>query len=233
MNWFERYGIPGAYFIGLMTAWVFAFHPNLIKQLASPDPQWLGLAVITFLPIGYIISIASQVIYLNWRRCFPGSLLQGWLGFHSAAMDRLNILDSTLTQNERDKVINERNERDEVIIEARTLLLSASKHGPLNVEAHKYTRNWIARRMDVVAIDQSLIIATFVAPFFAVIIAVIIYALRLGRPSHFVVVFPLIISGIAILGFISFIVILVLILSILTLRRQVIEVISGIYRTYR
>lgn len=209
MNWFERYGIPGAYFIGLMAGWVYAFYPNLLNHHTWPDSQWLlGLAAITLLPIGYVISVFSQVVYLNWRRCFARwSSLRGLLGFHGTATDRFRVPDSKLSQDEK----------DEAIIEARTLLLTASRNGPLTVVTHRYIRDWIARRMDVVAINQSVIWATV----FAIIIAFFVFR---WFPSSIAQAIPLVIS---------FIVIIVMTCSVWVLRRQVVEVIAGIYRTYR
>lgn len=203
MNWFGRYGIPGAYFVGLMVIWIYAIRPDLFKNAACPSPELLAAsAAVTFLPLGYIISIFGQFVYLNWRRCFIGfRRLGGWLGFHGAAMDRLGF---QLIQ-------------DEAIIEARTLLLTASRDGPLSVDTHRYIRNWIARRMDVVAINLSVIVATVLAG----IIALIFFH---WFPSSFAQAIPLLIS--------SALVMAVMVCSIVVLRRQVIEVITRIYREW-
>src|SRR3990167_7789047 len=182
MNWFERYGIPGAYFIGLMAGWIYVFCPNLLKHHAWPDPQWLLGLAITFLPIGYVISIFSQFVYLKWRRwfaCYPR--LRICLGFHGAAHDKLRVPGSKLTQDEK----------NEEILEARTLILTASRNGVLTVEAHRYIRDWIARRMDVVAIDQSIFWATI----FANIIAFIVFR----WPSNIMQAVPLFVSGVVII----------------------------------
>lgn len=206
MNWFERYGIPGAYFIGLMAGVLYAFYPNLFKELGNgSDYKWLlALAAITFLPIGYIISILGQAVYLNWRRWFwKCRWLRGWLGFHGAAMDSLK----------KDESKDE--SKHEAIVEARTLLLTASRKGYLSVHTHRYIRDWIARRMDVVAINQSVIWAT--------VLAIIVARVFLGVPCRMAIE-PLIVL---------IFIIVVMVWSIIVLRRQVIEVIAGIYQTYR
>jgi len=204
LNWFERYGIPGLYFVGLMAGWVYAFCPQIIRWENLDTLLGLIAALIAIsLPIGYIVSIIGQSVYLRW------------LGVHGAAMDQLV----------REPEGSNRDEptRDEAIIEARTLLLTA--HGlfldPTNT--HRYIRDWIARRMDVIAINQSLFLATLLAGIIA-IIAFVICRLQPGPPSAIAVI---------ILSIISVAVILAMILSIRILRRQVIEVIAGIYRTYR
>lgn len=205
MNWFERYGIPGSYFIASMAGWVYALYPSIWNPHTSRDLQSLvALAAVIFLPIGYVISILSQTVYLNWRRCFAGCPpLRGWLGFHGAALDTISISGAPL---------------DEAVIEARTLLLTASRKGPLTIDTHLYMRNWIARRMDVVAINHSIIWATV----FAGIIALVAHILQPGSPSDIAVI----------VFIISAAVVKVMILSIGIMRNQVIEVIAGIYRTY-
>lgn len=216
MNWFERYGIPGAYFVGLMAFWVRTSYPDLLKNWVGLDPQWLlALAAITFLPIGYVISILGQVVYLNWRRWLTRLRLHclvGWLGFHGAALDVFRVSRS-----------DKRDERtlDEAINEARTLLLTASTNDPLGVHTHRYIRDWIARRMDVVAISASIIWASVLAIIFA-----IIFLALLGVPHH--LLFGL--SGVITLLIVVVLVGIVMVCSIIVLRRQIIEVITGIYR---
>lgn len=78
--------------------------------------------------------------------------------------------------------------------------------------------------MDVVAINQSLILATFLASVLAGIIA--FCAERSNQEASSAIV----IIG---LGAVSIAVILVMLFNIGVLRRQIIEVIAGIYRTYR
>jgi multisubunit Na+/H+ antiporter MnhF subunit len=213
VNWFERYGIPGLYFVGIITGWVYAFCPQIICWEDLDTLFGLIAALIAIsLPIGYVISIWGQFVYLNWRRCLYGCgrCLRGWLGFHGAAIDRVGIPSPDFPI------------YDEADIEARTLLLSSS-WGPFNVDTHEYMRNWIARRMDVIAINQSLFWATI----FAGVIAIIAFVICRLQPG------PSCSTAIVILSIVSIAVILTMVLSIWVLRRQVIEVIAGIYQTYQ
>ena len=62
-----------AYFIGLMAGWLYAFYPNLFEHHTRLEPQWLlALAAITFLPIGYVISIfmISSLKTSRMKNCF-------------------------------------------------------------------------------------------------------------------------------------------------------------------
>ena len=66
MNWFQRYGIPGAYFVALTAAWLFVLSPQTRAVVDGDHTAALvGLAVLVFLPIGYVISVLGQVIYLR------------------------------------------------------------------------------------------------------------------------------------------------------------------------
>ncbi|MBI4186703.1 MAG: hypothetical protein HY530_04250 [Chloroflexi bacterium] len=209
MNWFERYGIPGFYFVGLMAGWTYAFSPHTNNILDNPGLIAAFIAV--SLPIGYIISIVSQAVYLSWRRCLWNCRhLRGWLGYHGAAMDMAGITSigfpGAMPPDNRDERLNEAN----------TLLLTAlSKR--TSVRTQEYVRNWIARRQDVCAMNQSVILATLLAP----ILAFVICKLQPGSPRADVVIF---------LSSVSAAVILAMIFGIQVLRKQVIEVIAGIYR---
>lgn len=207
MNWFQRYGIPGAYFVALIATWAYLSYPQ-IMQCYNPSVL-VALIVIGFLPIGYIISVVEQLIYLSWRRYLTRwRNLRGWLGVHGAAMDRLKV---AFLGFRGDEPI-----QDEAIIEARTLLLTALADG-IPVSTHRYVRDWIARRADVSAINLSLIVANV----FAIFVALTALCIS-GKWLP-----PVILLAFCIL------VISVMVCSIRVLRRQIVEVISGIYRRYR
>ncbi|GEM_PF-2534091 len=213
MNWFGRYGIPGSYFIGLTVGWIYVFYRALFERFSEVDTTLLvGLAGIVFLPIGYMISTFSQWVYLNWRTWFADiPWLRRCLGFHGAAFDRVRDPKKPLS----------RCERDEAIIEARTIFLTASANGKLTVDSHNYIRDRIARRMDVVAMNSSIILATIFAPFLLFIISLFGFQYFLPRNG------PAIYWWLAVSFLI--IVVAVMIWSIMTLRKQVIEIIALIY----
>lgn len=70
MNWFQRYGIPGSCFWGLSTLWFAAFYHLEFENIINSDEVFEiakiigGIMVASFLPIGYLISIFQQAIYL-------------------------------------------------------------------------------------------------------------------------------------------------------------------------
>ena len=196
MNWFERYGIPGAYFVGLMAAWVYALYPDILRHQVCHNSPWLiGLAAIAFLPIGYIISILGQLLYLNCR-C---------LGVHRAAARRAKVFKGL---------------DYEPSLEAKSLLLSALRT-EIPVNTHLYMRDWISRRADVMSINGSLIIATVLAPIFAICV---LLCLRLSFTCT---------CTVCILTSVSVGVLILLCCSYCVLRKQVIQVITRVFRTYR
>jgi hypothetical protein len=233
MNWFERYGIPGTYFVVLSAAWVYSTYTCLLEQSQSFELGGL-ISVGTFLPIGYLLSILTQAIYLNWRRCihrlsnircikwfFEKSCfrwlltklivsrnIRNYLGFHTLALANIR------------KDLNEsKYANDESLLESLALLRSTI-NPPLDVENQVYVRNWISRRMDVIAINQSICLATILSA----IIGTILFFQKSGQHSK---------PALIILVIVSVFVFLVTVFSSQTLKRQVVAVIEGMFRKYK
>lgn len=206
MNWFERYSIPGGYFVALMVAWVSVFYPSITQSLTTE--VLAALILVGFLPIGYILSVMAQWVYLKW------------FGLHRQALRQ--ALDRDQTASIRFRNENEAEApRDEAIIEARTLLLtvlgSVFAGKVISVHNHQYIRNWIARRMDILALNHSVILASL----FGFLIALVIL-LRDWELCAFLALFIFII-----------LVTLAMVVSILTIRRQITQAIAGIYLVYK
>lgn len=229
MNWFQRYGIPGAYFVALSAAWVFALSPQARAILAVDNNHTgalAGLAVLIFLPIGYVISIFGQVVYLSWRCCFPRwrwlRRLRGCLGgVHGRAADKAKVKFLGFCSDKPCNKPLDKLTEDEAIIEARTHLMtfSAALREKNSVSTHQFMRDWISRRMDVVAIDFSVILATLIAPVVALVLSA-----SCQQPDG---------DAVWIVLTFSVIVMAVMVCSMRVLKRQVVEVIAGIYRIYR
>ena len=67
MNWFERYGVIGAYFLIMI---LLLLHINQYFQLADlrgTGTLMVGLLGFSILPIGYLVGIFSQWIYYTGR----------------------------------------------------------------------------------------------------------------------------------------------------------------------
>lgn len=62
MNWFQRYGIPGASFWGFLLLWIWCLYDHTFTTEGLQ--AMLAVAVVFFLPIGFFLSICHQVFYL-------------------------------------------------------------------------------------------------------------------------------------------------------------------------
>lgn len=209
MGWFQRYGIPGAYFAGLVITGMYAFlYPEVGKDWDARAV--VGLGVILFLPVGYIISIASQALYLYgvWER------LRVVQRVHSAAMKRIGIVFPGFLDN-----LGDRQGPKEEIVEARTLLLTALDTRTIPFESNRFIRDWIARRIDVIAINSSIIMASMLA----IVIFLILYILfRATFQWEWLGAFASIMVA----------AVLATLLANRVLQRQIVDVIAGLYRRH-
>ena len=68
MDWFQRYGIPGAVFWSFLILWIGAFHNCVIPKTICPTDIEkakiiAAIAAGTFLPIGYLMAVIGQLVY--------------------------------------------------------------------------------------------------------------------------------------------------------------------------
>jgi len=194
MNWFQRYGIPGAYFLGLIIAWIWAIYPCLLTDTFLPH---IGVVVVIFfLPVGYIISVFQQWLYLKIPQ----------LGIHGKAKKEANF------QFRPDDI------DDEPSIEAYSLLLAVWDK-KMKLEQHKWIQDWIRRRMDVIAINFSFIIATVLAP---IIVSIALFLMEWN--------FQIICSATVLLVTFSIFISIIMWLSREQLKKQIIIVIKNWYK---
>lgn len=212
MNWFQRYGVPGVYFLGLLVLWTVAFYHRPISSLNIGDrtvQAVLGVVAISFLPVGYLISILQQIIYLRSQR----------LGITTRAIRRANVFrDDSIRRNHQYWL-----EAEACLVEVgqwrRGENNGAQPRQNFNVEMSKFFQDWSRSRNNVMAINGSLILATFLAP---AIVALVLKIFGLSLQFDF---------NWCILGFlISLGIILVSVFSWSILSHEVVRVEAGIYR---
>ncbi|MFC2169416.1 hypothetical protein ACFLRM_02470 [Acidobacteriota bacterium] len=146
MNWFERYGIPGAYFVGYTIALTYIFHSHWVKCIfLSPEvlKAFPAFVAIIFLPIGYIITVFQQWIYLKY------------LGLLRSAQKTFNPAFFGI-------------EKREHILEA--IWEFQVTHERMRLREIENMQNWSRKRMDIMAISLSIILGTIVSFVFVVII---------------------------------------------------------------
>ncbi|HUV41062.1 MAG TPA: hypothetical protein VMW23_04660 [Sedimentisphaerales bacterium] len=141
MDWFKRYGIPGAYFLGLSTIWVYALYYYKLQNIdmATNATYIVGLAVLLFVPIGYVLCVMQQSIYLHFLPC----------GIIRRAMK----YSCRFTAEER--------KHPEYELETESVLLVA---GADKIEAQQFMQNWNRNRNDIAVISATLAVTTIFAP---------------------------------------------------------------------
>jgi len=152
MNWFERYGVVGAYFIIINSVWVF-FNNTMLTEFKSFAFSHNGIATLTvgflgllILPLGYIFSILGQLAYYR-------SLLGKQV--HKECFFKLKE-DSRVKEEMNISVADAQSEE---IVENK---MSAYVRLNLNADRIKHLREFTSKRFDVMSINGSIIVASLV-----------------------------------------------------------------------
>lgn len=189
MNWFERYGIPGFYFMGHTLAWIYVLYPCLKNEIELE--LFIPFITVIFLPIGYIITVLQHAIYLK--------------------IPSLGIL-STINKKEKQTIFGNFTKESE--------LEGIWEHFSTNIcgkDAFKQLENrqaWSRKRMDVMAISFSIVLATILE--IIPVVALLIFNGKVqGNPG-----------GIVIMFLISILIILLMIWIWFQLRRSIIVLIE-------
>ena len=197
MDWFKRYGIPGVYFISLTFAWIHAFYRCWLLQELEPEAL-IQLGLFLFLPVGYIISILGQLRYLGSGK--------GGLGIRAA--ERICISEA----------LNCR--KREPNLEALACLNAAFSDNN-DFKAHKFIQEWIRKRMDVVVINRSILIATVLSPCVALAVGLVFRGMPFQQLFWWLIILLVVVS--AVISFIMW-------ASNKTLEEQITIVISGAWK---
>lgn len=137
MDWFKRYGITGSYFLILILAWLFVLYPCKMQNIDTKN--LFGFIAIAFLPIGYIITILQQSIYLSFK-C---------LGLHRKAKN--NAMFEFPGKPDCEPIIE--------VYSTFSII-----HEWIELKYQKHFQDWIRRRMDVLVISSSILTATLISP---------------------------------------------------------------------
>ncbi len=156
MNWFQRYTIPGVYFIALTTSWFHALYCYKTFNELSDLNTLITIAIVIVFPIGYIISVLQQFLYY---RCAV-------LAIHMKVNKEANTTFSKL----RDffSLPSPENELEAEHISAFFLVKYTQNHE----KEVDIRQDLIRKRMDVIAINLSIIVATLLALFTAFILGI-------------------------------------------------------------
>ncbi len=202
MGWFERYGIPGAYFLFDSLLWILLLVPKIRFYVLSDGkhdyvPVLGALLALSALPFGYILTIVQQYFYLHKKKA----------GMYRRALEDY-----------RQKVDKS---HDEAAIEATVFcklhFVDEDGYSPHDLGDNiKFIRTWIERRMDVLVINRALRWATVIAFFSSLILSAIYWSFDIIAGM-----FPLVFSSI---------VFLCLLKSTITIENQLVKVLSQFYQ---
>jgi hypothetical protein len=177
MDWFKRYGIPGAYFIGLTLVWLMILYPCRI-DLSDEETLKIvgGIYVGGFLPLGYLLCMVKHCYYfIFWKR----------RGLHARALliykanhkinNPLNMNDWATWAVEgiqnmwsaRKAKINKKIGKFiwflALIKKACSKLSTESNIWNSCTKPREYGQEWIRKRVDIVVMNQAIIVGTIVS----------------------------------------------------------------------
>jgi len=156
MNWFERYGIPGAYFMLLLaTLGLTAYWADCMKNWNSSPQSLTGIVTAgaaASIPLGYVLSVIAQVFYYTpafrpWHMCAPA-----WEWAWTNRFIRV--------ANESEPPCGEWR------VEAGMAIVTRWKHhyqGPDGLSRSEFLQKWFAKRSDVMAMNSAMIVGTLIA----------------------------------------------------------------------
>ncbi len=150
MNWFERYGIVGMFFIAMTGVWSFCLFPDFYISLVHNNGEMLvkyiaGFCGFAFLPIGYLIVILGQVLY--YRTCL-------WEKIHCKYWEKLPDGVKKKIEGMEGTVLSKDDQRDEAKMEA--ILTYYDRFHIKNYEKNKFLSIFASKRYDVIAINRGL-----------------------------------------------------------------------------
>ncbi len=171
MNWFQRYGIPGAVFWGFLILWIGAFHYCVINDAISDTEKAKVIAAIaagTFLPIGYLMALIGQLIY----HLFPGIGIDTRVrkSEKKSFWSRLWMF-VRVDKSEINKPLHESwREWKQEVYSFNQIILRLYKDKNLGVEGTRFICGWMSKRMDMVVINLASILAVIAAPLMSFIL---------------------------------------------------------------
>jgi len=168
MNWFERYGIVGMYFLLITLLWVIGLSSGLVTKLMGDEAvAKILIAFLGFsLPIGYILTSTSMSIYYNTCSCWFFRLFDKLF-----LRDQIHLqIIKRMTPSDRDKlklsdVSNEHISEARLTSLIRLMQLSCLKDEHLSSGNLEHLGIFCTRRFDVLSINRSIMLATILSPF--------------------------------------------------------------------
>jgi hypothetical protein len=170
MNWFERYGIVGMFFIAMTAMWFFCFFPDshtLFYNTNTPLVKYIvWICGLSFLPIGYLIMICSQLFYYR-----KGNKEHIHCKYWKDLPEKIKTKIQT-EEKEKELEFTEKEQKDEVKIEAVLTYYDRKYIKPLDI--NQFLSTFATKRYDVISINNGFILAIPLSLVFAISLELII-----------------------------------------------------------
>lgn len=167
MNWFERYGIVGMFFIGIIGMWFFCLFPSesstflsqviLCKESAN---FIIGFCGLIFLPIGYLIVISGQFFYYRtniWEHIH----CKYWEELPVEVKKKINDIEKKIVK----KILTDDDKKNEAKLEA--VLTYYDRMYIEDTKQNMFLSVFATKRYDVIAINRGLILTIYITMFCA------------------------------------------------------------------
>jgi len=154
MDWFKRYGITGSYFLVFLIAWLYALFPSMFNRMEHNIFSFIAAA---FLPVGYLITIFQQSIYLNkkLKKKKRGIHLWAKIDTEYSFPDEENLIDYW-------RVFQEDWSEAAIEVLSTFSIVEDVIKQKINLNFQKHFQDWHRRRMDVLVISSSMLCATII-----------------------------------------------------------------------
>ncbi len=198
MNWFERYGIVGLYFVGCVGVWgALLFSDGMIQEIDAKKLAVVG--VVLSLPAGYVLSIFSQLLYYLipfpwqihreiWHKRSETSEFKTYLKQHP-------ILQAAVAKHTPDK---NGKQCSELMAEALITVVFRGQADTDSVDRGRWVQQFTSRRWDVFAINNSIVLSTILAPLAAIVLEVQFPGWEAVRSAWYVFPLALIVAGLCV-----------------------------------
>lgn len=173
MDWFKRYGIPGAYSLGLTLVWLLVLYPCRIDLSEENTLKIVGgIFVGGFLPFGYLMFTVGQVWYFLWCCCLKkfGRHARAKLIFDKTNKESKPVSIEDWATWAEEGIKNAKillplwliNREKETVLSACSTLEAVSRGNNLDLEKEKFVQEWIRKRTDILVINHAITAGTIV-----------------------------------------------------------------------
>jgi hypothetical protein len=185
MDWFKRYGIPGAVFWAFLILWIGALHNCVIPKTICPKDIEkakiiAAIAAGTFLPIGYLMAVIGQLIY----HLFPGIGMDTRVrkSEKKSFRSRLWLLFVRVDKSKTPELLRDswKEWKQEAYSVNRTILRlcrdnnSEGGNVRIGVEGMRFIHEWMTKRMGMVVVNFASMLAVIVAPYLSLLLTLLL-----------------------------------------------------------